>query len=351
MPGISIESFRGDAAALERMAHTAWRDEYHIDSYPNLYRPDYLAYLMSGVSDPRLAIAAYRGDEIVGFILNLPRNMAMGGKVYRAALSCLLVVRKESFRQGLAQAMIQEGLKLNESLKFDFTLFYLETGHRSSKLFAKLKDLGRPIELVKKMHVIGRVLDLPAIRASENVKAYEVMAMKILRAHRPPAGAPDPAVREADPRDADRILELMNAFQKKVKLARVFDRAELIRELMAPPIARTLVFEKQGRIEAALAWVVIEHVGRQKVPWAWINHVAWDRLSFSERRALLRAFLIEARAQGCAGVVEWSKNVYPVAALYAERFVPYPRAVNMMAWRFRDEFTLAGIPDVYEVQI
>jgi hypothetical protein len=41
MQGISIEDFRGDAAGLEKMAHTAWRDEYHLDSYPNLYRPEY----------------------------------------------------------------------------------------------------------------------------------------------------------------------------------------------------------------------------------------------------------------------------------------------------------------------
>jgi hypothetical protein len=306
---------------------------------------------MAGVTDQRLAIAAYQGDEIVGFVLNLPRRMAMGGKVYRAALSCLLVVRKESFRQGLAQAMIAEGLKRNQELKYDFTLFYLETGHRSSKLFAKLQGAGQPIEKVKRMHVIGRVLDLASICASENVKGYEVAAMKLLGAHRPPTGAPDPAVREAGPDDADQVLALLNAFQHKVRLARVFERGELIRELMAPPIARTLVYEKAGKAAGALAWVVIDHVGRQKVPWAWINHVAWDALSFSERRGLLRSFLLRATEQGCAGVVEWSKSVYPMAALYASRFVPYPRAVNMMAWRFCEGLSLAGIEDVYEVQI
>ena len=351
MQGISIEDFRGDAETLEKMAHTAWRDEYHVDSYPNLYRPDYLAYLMRGVPDRRLAMAAYRGDEIVGFLLNLPRRMAIGGKIYRAALSCLLVVRKESFRQGLAQAMIAEGLRRNQELKYDFTLFYLETGHRSSKLFAKLQSAGQPIEKVKRMHVIGRVLDLAAIRASENVKGYEVAGMKLLGAHRPPAGAPDPAVREAGPDDADQLLALLNAFQHQVRLARVFERDELKRELMAPPIARTLVYEKAGKVAGALAYVVIEHIGRKKVPWAWINHVAWDGLGFRERRGLLRSFLLRARDEGCAGVVEWSKSVYPTAALYASRFVPYPRAVNLMAWRFCDDVSLSGIEDVYEVQI
>ena len=93
MEGISLENFRGDAEALERMAHTAWRDEYGLDSYPNLYRPDYLAYLLQGVDDPRLGLAAYRGDEIVGFLLNLPRVMALRGREFKLEENGLLPFR------------------------------------------------------------------------------------------------------------------------------------------------------------------------------------------------------------------------------------------------------------------
>lgn len=351
MEGISIENFRGDAEALERMAHTAWRDEYGLDSYPNLYRPDYLAYLLSGLDDPRLGLAAYRGEEIVGFLLNLPRRMALRGREFKAALSCLLVVRREFFRKGLAQAMIQEALARNRELQYDFTLFYLETGHRSSRLFQKLRAGGSPLERVKRMHVIGRVLDLPAVQASEKVKGWEVAAMKLLRAHRPPAGKPDYRVREAKPEDGEALLELLNAYRDRVPLARVMSREELVRETIHPPIARTLVFEKDGRLRAALAYVVIDHVGRKAVPWAWINHLAWDQLSLRERIVFLNTFLNQAAEQGCAGAVEWSKQVYPTAALYAAHFVPYPRRVDMMAWRFRDDISLSNIPAVAEVQI
>jgi len=351
MQGVSIENFRGDAAALEKMAHTAWRDEYGVDSYPNLYRPDYLAYLLQAVDDPRLAMAAYRGDEIVGFLLNLPRRLALDGQEYRAALSCLLVTRQEFFRQGLARALIQEALKRNQELHFDFTLFYLETGHRSSRLFAKLRDTGFPIERVKRMHVIGRVLDLPALQASENVKRYEVLALRLWGGDRAPGGAPDARVREATPADGDQMLALLNAHRGKVRLARVFSREEMLRELIHPPLAQTLVYERGGRIRGVLAYVLVEHVGRKRVPWAWINHVAWDDLSGPERRSFVKSFLQVAHRQGCAGVVEWSKQVYPNAALYAARFVPYPRQVDLMAWRFRPDISLTGIPDVYEVQI
>jgi len=95
----------------------------------------------------------------------------------------------------------------------------------------------------------------------------------------------------------------------------------------------------------------VEHVGKTTVPWAWINHLAWDDLGFRERLRLLNGFLADARERGCAGVVEWSKKVYPVSALWAAGFIPYPRRVDMMSWRFREDISLSDIPGVYEVQI
>jgi hypothetical protein len=238
--------------------------------------------------------------------------------------------------------MIAEGLKRNEQLKLDFTLFYLETGHRSSRMFRKLAESGMPIERVKRMHVIARVLDLPAILASENVKGYEVAAMKLLGADKPPSAPVAPEVREADADDAAGIMELLNAHQDKVKLTR---------ELINPPTARTLVWESEGEIRGVMAYVTVEHVGKTSVPWAWLNHVAWDGLSLGERIRFAGSFLAIAAEAGHAGVVEWSKHTYPALALYASRFVPYPRRVDMMGWRFRDDMRLSDIREVYEVQI
>ena len=347
---IVIEDFRGDAAALEKMACHAWRDEYGIDSYPNLYKPEYLDYLMRGMDDPRLAIAAYQGDEIVGFLLSIPRIMTLDGVEYRVALTCLLVVRREQMRRGLAQAMIEEGLKRNEALQFDFTLFYLETGHRSSWMFKKLARAGFPIERVKRMRITARVLNMRPIRESENIKWYEGLAMRILGADHPPAGDMDPRTRIAGPEDAPAIAELLNRHKDKVRLARVFSEEEVERELLAGPIARTVVWD-DGGIKGVIASVTVDHVGRKTVPWSWVNHVWWDELSLSERFSFTRSYLLDATARGHAGVVEWTKNTYPTAALYLSRFVPYPRSVDMMSWRFRNDITLSDIPDVYEVQI
>jgi hypothetical protein len=45
LTGISIETFRGDFEALEKMALASWREEYGAASFPNFYRPAFLHYL------------------------------------------------------------------------------------------------------------------------------------------------------------------------------------------------------------------------------------------------------------------------------------------------------------------
>ena len=144
---ISIEPFRGDYEALERMAHASWRDEYGDASFPNFYKPAFLHYLFDRVKNRDHFLAAYRGEDIVGFLANLPQRFHHRGVFYRAVYSCLLVSRKELLRRGLATALIEEALRINEKHRYDFALLTLEAGHRSTKLMKKMAAAGRPITL------------------------------------------------------------------------------------------------------------------------------------------------------------------------------------------------------------
>ena len=98
----TIETFRGDYDELERMAHASWRDEYGEASFPNFYRPAFLRYLIdrTPAKERDHVVAAYRGDRIIAFFLNLPQTFALRGELRRGAYSCLLVTRKDDVRQG-----------------------------------------------------------------------------------------------------------------------------------------------------------------------------------------------------------------------------------------------------------
>ena len=351
IPGIKIEAFRGDLEGLEKMAHTAWRDEYGIESFPNLYRPEFLRFVFDRIEDKNHLIAAYRGDEIVSFLANLPRRYSIDGKIYSGVYSCLLVTRKELLRQGIASALIHEALQLNEKAQYDLSIYALEKGHRSTQLVKKLEATGNPVQWLKRNGVIARVLDLKRAALSEGLKTWEKAAIRIIGAQRSPKKRDSIPFREYRAEDLDRCLILLNQYADKIRVALVWDCKELGVELDYPDVSQTVVYEKEGKVEGLINFIYHDHLGKTKERWAWINHVAYSALSSRERRRFVEAFLCYIQKAGCLGAVEWARQYYPMQPLYRNRFFPYFRYVNIVAWTFNRDISLTKIPSVYEVQI
>jgi GNAT superfamily N-acetyltransferase len=351
LSGIDIEAFRGDLEGLEKMAHSAWRDEYGIESFPNLYRPRFLRFVFDRIADKNHLIAAYRGDEIVSFMANLPRHYSIDGKLYRGVYTCLLVTRKELLRQGIAQALIDKALELNEMAGYDLSIYALEGGHRSTQLIKKLEATGHPVQWLRRNYVIARILDLNKAAASEGLKRWEKVAIRIINAQKSPKKRDRVPVRKYRPEDLGTCLNLLNGYTSKIKLALVWEREELGIELDYPDVSQTLVYEKDGKVEGLINFIYHDHLGKTKERWAWINHVAYPALSSRERRLFVQAFLCYIQDAGCLGAVEWARKYYPMAPLYRNRFFPYFRYVNQVAWTFNPKLSLNKIPAIYEVQI
>lgn len=353
LEGLSIETFKGDYEGLERMAHASWRDEYGEASFPNFYRPAFLRYLFDRIPAAKKdhLLAAYKGGEVVGFLANLPQKFELHGRVYGAVYSCLLVVRKEYLRKGIALDLVRTAVESNRKYGYDFSLLTLETGHRSTLMMDKLRAEGNRIESVRKSGVMARILDLGRVDASEDLKGYEKAAIRLLGAHRPPKAAPGVDLREYRASDLDACHALLDRYRQTVALARLCDQAELAPELDCPDVARTLVWEKDGRVRAMVNFVLHDHLGKKVERWAWINHVAFPDLDRAERTAFLRAYLARIREAGCIGTIDFAKRGWPAGPFYRARFIPYPRAVNLVSWTFNPDISLAGIPVVYEIQV
>ncbi|MCX8160810.1 MAG: hypothetical protein N3G18_07755 [Candidatus Saccharicenans sp.] len=355
LQGVTIEPFRGDLEALERMAHHAWRDEYGLASFPNLYRPEFVSYLMRLAPDSRHFIAAYRNGEILAFLANIPRTFAYRGQNFRAILSCLLVSRKEYARRGLAQAIINEAVRINQEItSYDFALLYLESGHRSSQLIEKFKREGAPLQFLKRMHVLGRVLDLERVAYSEGLKNWEKMAIKMWGANRLPSGRlPDGlSLEELRPADLPEAVGLLNSYSQRADLARVWSGPEeLNKEISCPNVSTTLAVRKQGRLVGLINYLEHDHLGKSVERWAWMNHLHLDLLTTEEKKGIISSFLNHLAGRGMVGVIEWNKQYYSQGFLYRNRFFPYFRSVNLYAWVFRSGLQLGKMKKIYEVQI
>lgn len=350
---ITIEPFRGDFVGLQNMAHSSWRDEYGIESFPDFYRPAFLKYLYDRIQDKRHFFGAYQGDEIVGFMANLPQKFFYKEKKYRAVYSCLLVVRKEWYRKGLGTKIIQEALELNKELKYDFSLYGLETGHRSTNLIKKFKESGNPVEVVKTFRVIARIVDFKKAVTSEGLKYWEKAAIKGIRGHRLPKKNElfQNMLREYRPEDIDSCLNMLNRYKNTVTLALAWDPEDLSIELAYPDVSQTVVYEKNGQVKGLINFILYDHLARTKERWAWINHIAYPELSPKERVGFMRAFLHYIKERGFLGTVEWTKNYYPMKPLYRSGFFPYFRSVRLVSWIFNPSVSLRNISDVYALQI
>jgi hypothetical protein len=122
-------------------------------------------------------------------------------------------------------------------------------------------------------------------------------------------------------------------------------------ELEWPDVSRTFVWEEDGRVRAMINVILHDHLGKTVERWAWINHVAYPDLSPSERAAFLRAYLVRIRDEGFVGTIDFTKRGWAAGPFYRARFIPYPRAVNLVSWTFNPSISLAGIPVVYEIQV
>jgi GNAT superfamily N-acetyltransferase len=354
IPGVTIEPFRGDYEGLERMAHASWRDEYGQASFPNFYRPAFLRYLFDRIpADKRdHLLAAYQGDEIVAFLANLPERFHYQGKIYSAVYSCLLVVRKEFLRRGLALDIIRAAVEVNKKkYGLDFSLLTLETGHRSTLMMNKLMAEGHRIERVRKSGVLARVLDLERVDRAEGLKGYEKAAIRLLGLGRPPRPAPGFELRDYRAADLDACHALLERYKDMVPLALAWDKHDLAVELDTPEVAKTFVWETDGEVRAMINFVRHDQLGRGVERYAWINHVAFPDLRAAERAAFLRAYLRRLRDDGYAATIDFTKRGWPAGPFYRARFFPFPRAVNLVSWTFNPEISLAGLPIVYEIQV
>ncbi|MBW1807925.1 MAG: GNAT family N-acetyltransferase [Deltaproteobacteria bacterium] len=353
MAPIEYRDFDGNVEALGAMAADSWNEEYGINTWPDLYRPDLARHFFSCVDDPRYLVGAYDGIKLVAFIANLPRTYRFQGQRYKGALSCMLVGHKEYRRQGIIIKMIKECLLRNEDLGCDFTLLTLEKKHRSAFIFDKHLKPNHRIELIKTLHPVTRPIDLAKVTQAERLKRYEIAAIKLFGAHRPIGSPKVPgSVRPYQRKDLGQILELTGRYSDEKCLVRIFDEKTLSDQLDTAGVTTTVVYERDGRIGGFLNFTYNDLVGlRGRQRWAWLDFLYWEGLKYKEKKALLAELEKISRAAGCIGILEWNKGYYANGPLYRSRFIFYPRYIDLNAWIFNPNLSFKGMKSIFEQQI
>lgn len=349
--GIEITNFDGDLDVVADMAKDSWRMEYARGSYPNLYRKELLEYYLKGTPHQHHT-AAYDGKRLVGFLASLVHNFNLKGKICRGGMSGLLFTHRDYMRRGVAMDVIEKAVEINRQGGYvDFSLNYLDRGHKSTHLINKFSKT-YTIQCVKEMYAIVRVIDLPKMKKNESLKWYESLGIRLLGAHGvPKAGEVPGIVRPYRKEDAPTCALLLNEYQQRVPFARIWEPRELDREFDYPPVAHSLVYERDKEVKGVISYTAIEHIGGAPGYYAWLNHVHYSRLDKRERHFFVAGFLKDAAENGCISVLEWNKNYYDKKPLWRCRFMPYPRVLKLVSWIFNPEISMAGLDGFYDQHI
>lgn len=348
MGKIELRDFDGDLEALSAMARDPWFEEYGEETWRDQFRPKLARHLFADVPDPRFLVGAYDGAKLVAFIANLPRVYRFNGKTYKAVRSTMLVSHKDY--RGAVVYLIAECLRRNEEFGADFALMFFDKKHRAWFMFEKYLKPNYRIEVLKTMYAIVRSVDFKKIMESQNLKWYEVAAIKLLGAHRPiTAPSVSGAVRPYSDADLVEILALTRRYPDRNSLVRIFDEESLARRLHTEDVSSTVVYERGGAVEGFINFTVHELVSRRgSYRWAWLDLLYWEGLSGKEKKALLAGLWEASRDQGCIGILEWNKNYYSKGPLFRAHFIPWPLFIEVSAWIFNPDLSLQGIGNVFE---
>jgi hypothetical protein len=345
---IELRDFDGDLQALSTVARESWLEEYGTHSFPDLYQPELARHLFADVPDPRFLIGAYDGARLVGFVANLPRNYMLNGRAYKSVYSCMLVCHKNY--RGAAVYLIAESLRRNEELGAELALMTLEKPYHSWHMFHQYLKPHWRIQTLKRMYPILHAVDFECIVTSENLKRYEVAAIKLFGAHRPiPAPPVAGVVRPYMGTDLYQVFALTRCLAGHKCLARTFDEASLARHLQDVGAAFTMVYERGGKVAGFVNSTVRSMINRRgSQRWAWLDFLHWQELDGREKQALLAGVWQACRQRGCIGILEWSKGYYAAAPLFHARFVPYPRFLDVDAWILNPTLPVGRIDGVFE---
>jgi hypothetical protein len=267
-----IESFRGDFAALAGIIEATWS----LNKEPALLFTE--AFLRSAFEYPGssfgLAPALYGDDGIAGFCAAFPRNVRMGGRDVRLAVTTFLTASRRAGGTGQGVALWGETVERARAAGYEGAINFCVEGD----------------DMQRMMPVVGSFLRL------NTRPVYKVEY--IARFLRPVVAEPAAAATDAE---VEMFLDLAAGCSHRAPLARLWTPEEAAWQCRQRSGAITVSLENEGR-RGLLTGYVMTVAGSPPAPVALIEDVLWGSLDDSEQARLLQRFLAVAASKGARSV-------------------------------------------------
>jgi len=321
MSGVEIRTYSGDFEDIADLTREVWIPEYRGKTWIPVPDVAMLRWRL-GPASGAVCLAAYAGSKLVGSISSVPHSLRIGSTLVPTAIYTLFTVdpeyrrmalplverlRRENEERGIALGM---GMVLDDpnSISYRFWTKYTEAFPQN---FRFLFRGGYWAKFVAP-HQVARAA----------INGWERIACRALAPLLPwtPFGR-DQHVRPYREQDLERCVGMLAKATASFDWSQLWPQEKLAFQLHHP-LSKTLVYERDGRIQGMVNYHYMLMQGREPVRAAHIDLWAGADLTGAERVRFISHICAEIRDDDVHGVLAERCAMLPSAALSANGFFP-----------------------------
>jgi hypothetical protein len=320
MAGLDIREYRGEFEDVVELAHRVWVPEYGGKTWIPLPEAAFLREKFTSEAGA-LCLVAYEGANLVGSVFSVPRRMRIAGIDYPVSMFTGFTV--EPSRRRVALPLIERLRRINETsgAAFGIGMVLDDPTSASYRFWTKYAETyPKSFQFVFRGGYWAKFLR-PDAFAKAGIKTWERAASRtagpLLRLI--PRGY-DPHVRPYRPSDLERCFELVEKTFSGVDWAMRWPIDQLTAQLGGPAFT-TLVYERDGTVEALVNCHTFPLQGRKLIRCAFIDLWAEGKVKGSARMSLVGHLCKNLGDVGVHGVIAPRAATMPSAALIANLFI------------------------------
>ena len=290
-------------------------------------------------------LAAYDGARLVGTLFAEPFRLRLHDQEHDATMSSWLTINTEYRRSDLASMLVSEMRQRHLDREAAFQIGFGLIGTIGSEFWRSIPDC----YAVTGLGYWCLLLDVNALRAGLFLSRLERPATSFLQVlqTRTPRVVGYEGIRPYRPTDLPRCLELANELGTGMDLAYVWNPTRLALQLDYKGLPRTIVCEREGRVEGLVNYYPIDCVGETTVKSAIIDLCIVNSLTRAEQKNLLRVCIAQMATEGIAFVLLLRLPCFPAWPLVKAGFIPLPDQFNVLCGWPRPGLNFDNVKKLY----
>lgn len=340
---IEIRPYDGGTAEVSEFTTRVWSNTY--SDIPVLgWTESYFDWQLLSTDSPDFLVAAYDGTKLIGTLFAEPFSFSHKGAPLTATMASWLTVDPDYRGHGLATRLADAQREVHMAHDAMFCMGFGILGTHGLKFWTKQSDT----RVLGKVGFWVRLFDAKAV-ANWTSSTRDRMLTRFLGPLRSKKPKPDSdaGIRDYQPADLARCLELAHAMEPSFDLGYRWTDKRLAHQLDYKGVPQTIVAERDGVIEGYINYYFLDMIDRGTLKIAVIDLPVFGNLDADAQKNLMNAALARMQDGGAKLATMLRLSCYPSGPLWATGFSPLPKETSIICALCNPAFEPNGVQDLH----